>query len=103
MFRTLLTPRVSLALFVCNTIGAVIYEVRASPGWAIPEEHGAVPVTGEPLVWFAGIFPIVAGFLLLNLAWGALILVCRRWRSGRYWLLTIPLWLVAVLVDFAHH
>ena len=101
--KSLLTRRVSLALFVLNMIGAVIYVVAASPSWAIPQEHGVVPITGEPFVWFAGVFPIVAGFLLLNLSWGALILGCRRWSSGRYWLSTIPLWLVAVLVDFAHH
>ena len=102
-FKALLTQRVSLALFVFNTIGAVIYVVAASPSWAIPQEHGVVPITGEPFVWFAGVFPIFAVFLLLNLAWGALVLACRRWSSGRYWLSTIPLWLVAVLVDFAHH
>jgi hypothetical protein len=102
-FKTLLTQRVSLALLLFNTIGAVTYVVAASPSRAIPQEKGAVPITGEPFVWFAAIFPIVAGFLLLNLAWGALILGCRRWSSGRYWLSTIPLWLVAVLVDFAQH
>ena len=102
-FKTFLTQRVSLGLVVFNTIGAVIYVVAASPSWAIPQEHGLVPLTGEPFVWFVGVFPIIAGFLLLNLIWGAFILGCRRWSSGRYWLVTIPLWLVAVLIDFAHH
>jgi hypothetical protein len=102
-FKTLLTQRVSLALLFFNAIGAVIYLAVASPSWAIPHERGVVPITGEPFVWFAGVLPVFAGFFLLNLAWGALILGCRRWSSGRYWLLTAPLWLVAVLVDFAHH
>jgi hypothetical protein len=102
-FKTLLAQPVSLALLVLNAIGAVIYVVTASPSWATQQEHGVVPITGEPFVSFAGVFPIIAGFLLLNLAWGTLILGCRRWSSGRYWLSTIPLWLVAVLVDFAHH
>ena len=102
-FRSLLTQRVSLALLVFNTIGAVIYVAAASPSWAIPDEHGVVPLTGEPFVWFAGVLPIVAGFFLLNLAWGALILGYRQWSNGRYWLLIAPLWLIAVLVDFAHY
>lgn len=102
-FRTILTQRVSLALFVLNTIGAVTYVARASPSWARPDEHGVVPIAGEPFVWFAGVFPVVAGFLLLNLAWGTLIIVCRQWSNGRYWLFIVPPWLIAVLVDFAHH
>jgi hypothetical protein len=101
--RTLLTKRVNLGLLILNVIGAVVYVVAASPSWAIPQEHGVVPITGEPFVWFAGIFPIVAGLLLLNLAWGALILGYRQWSNGRYWLLIAPIWLIAVLIDFAHH
>ena len=101
--RTLLTKRVNLGLLILNVIGAVVYVVAASPSWAIPQEHGVVPITGEPFVWFAGIFPIVAGLLLLNLAWRALILGYRQWSNGRYWLLIAPIWLIAVLIDFAHH
>lgn len=101
--KTVLTQRVSLALFILNTIGAVIYVARASASWAIPQEHGVVPVTGEPFIWLAGVFPVIAGFLVLNLIWGALIIGCRRWISGLYWVLTAPLWFIAVLVDFAHH
>jgi hypothetical protein len=62
-----------------------------------------VPITGEPFVWFAGIFPVVAIFFVLNLAWVALIVARRRWRSGRFWLLAALCWLIAVWADFAHH
>jgi len=45
----------------------------------------------------------VAIFFVLNLAWVALIVARRRWRSGRFWLLAALCWLIAVWVDFAHH
>jgi len=73
------------------------------PGWAIPEERGMVPITGEPFVWFTGIWPIVAVFLALNLSWGAVILVRRQWASGRSWLFAALTWLFAIGIDFAHH
>lgn len=82
--ETFLMQRVNLVLLAFNAIGAVVYVVRASPSWAIPQEHGMVPITGEPFVWAAGILPILTIFSLLNLTWGALILVYRQWRSGRY-------------------
>ena len=93
----------NLTLLVLNAVGATVYVFRASHGWAIPEEHGVVPITGEPFVWFAGIFPVVAIFFVLNSAWVALIVARRRWRSGRFWLLAALCWLIAVWVDFAHH
>jgi hypothetical protein len=36
---------------------------------------------------------------------GALILALarKRWHSGIFWLLSIPIWLAAVVLDFAHH
>jgi hypothetical protein len=73
------------------------------PSWAITEERGAVPITGEPFVWFAGILPIVAVFLVLNLSWGAVILIRRQWVSGRSWLLAALTWMFAIGIDFAHH
>ena len=56
-------------------------------GWRIPEEHGLIPITGEPFGWFAGILPVVEVFFLLNSAWGAAILIRRDWLDGRFWLL----------------
>ncbi len=92
-----------LVLLSLNVIGAIAYVVVASHAWRIAEEQGVVPVTGEPFVWFAGIFPIVAIFSLLNLVWGSVLLARRQWQSGRLWLLTALAWIVAVLIDFAHH
>ena len=62
-----------------------------------------IPVTGEPYVWFAAVIPVCAVFIVLNLIWGAFILARKRWRSGIFWLSTIPIWLIAAAIDFAHH
>ena len=101
--RNITAQRWGLVLLVLNLIGAVIYVVRASNGWVIPEERGLNSVTGEPFVWFVSILPVCVLFFVLNLTWGVLILVRKQWRSGLYWLSIIPIWLVALVVDFTHH
>ena len=96
--------RWGVSLLVFNFIGAVVYVVRASNGWVIPQERElGIPVTGEPFVWAMSIAPVCAVFLVLNLTWGAFILARKRWQSGIFWLLTIPIWLAALVLDFAHH
>ena len=103
--RNLAAQRWSVVLLVLNFIGAVVYVVAASNGWVIPQERelGLHSVTGEPYVWALSVFPVCAVFLVLNLTWGAFILARRRWQSGIFWLLTVPIWLAAVVLDFAHH
>ena len=95
----------SVALLMANVVGAVIYVVRASYSWAIPQERaaGVHSVTGEPLVWASAVVPICVLFFVLNMTWGAFILARKHWRTGVLWLSTIPIWLVAVVIDFAHH
>jgi hypothetical protein len=90
-------------LLASNVIGACVFLARASNSWAIPEEHGQVPVTGEPFVWFASIFPIVAIFFVLNFTWGGVVLARRQWKSGTLLILSALIWLVAALIDNAHH
>ncbi|MEO6802739.1 MAG: hypothetical protein ABI197_05780 [Granulicella sp.] len=92
-----------LVMIVLNAIGVIIYDLSAAAGWRNPAEHGMIPVTGEPFVWFLGIIGVVTVFFVLNLIWGTLILVHRQWRSMRIWLLAASMWLVAVAIDFAHH
>jgi hypothetical protein len=86
-----------------NVVGACLYVVAASGSWAIPGEHGQVPITGEPFVWFLAVIDIAVPFFLLDMIWGALILRYRRWQSGKLWLWTALTWLIAILIDFAHH
>jgi len=92
--------RQGLVLLALNLIGAMIYVIAASHGWADPRVHS---VTGEPYVWALRVFPIWAVFLLLNLVWSAFAVAHRQWRGGIWGLATIPIWLVAVVIDFAHH
>ena len=103
--KTRLQQRGALALLAINVLGAIGYIAAASPSWAIPEEreNGIHSVTGEPFVWALSVWPILALFLLLNLGWAAVILAKRRWPDGRLWLIAPLIWLVAILIDFAHH
>lgn len=98
--------RWSVVLLTANVVGALIYVVAASDGgWVIPQERaaGLHSVTGEPYVWALHVFPICVVFLVLNVTWGAFIVARKQWRTGLLWLSTIPIWLVAVAIDFAHH
>jgi hypothetical protein len=99
-----ITQGKSAFLLVVNIVGICAYLWLVSFAWADPQERAmGIPITGEPFVWAAALLPIVAIFFPLNIGWGVLILVSRQWKSGRYWLLVAMLWLIAVVIDFAHH
>jgi hypothetical protein len=96
----------STALLLANVFGAVFYVFAASRGgWAIPEERaaGTYTVTGEPFVWFLNILPVIAIFFVINLVWGVRIITGRDRCGSLLWLLTAAIWIVAVIIDFAHH
>lgn len=97
------TDQASLILLVLNIMGAGVYLIAASRSWAIPQEKGLHTETGEPFTWALSILPIATVFLLINLMWGAFIVVRRQWQRSRWWLLTCLIWLAAVFFDFAHH
>jgi len=95
-----------LVLFVINVIGAASYVIAASHGgWVTPQVRELHAETAEPFIWALSVFPICAVFLLLNVAWGAFLIARRQRRRPRsiWWLMTIPIWLVAIAIDFAHH
>jgi len=90
----------SEAVLLANVAGAILYVFAASHGgW---REEGIDSVTGEPLVWFVNVVPIVGIFLLINVAW-TIILSRRQWSGGRLWLAAAVVWLIAIVIDFAHH
>ena len=98
-------PKISVAIFVANVLGIAVYLLGARHAWVIPAEkaNGIHSITGEPFVWAAAVLPVWMVFLVINLAWGWMILVRRRWLDGRIWLMAFFIWIVAVVVDFTHH
>jgi hypothetical protein len=86
-----------------NAVGIVLYLMLASRGWRIPQEHGMVPVTGEPLVWALAL-PVLGAFLLADIAWGGLLLRDRKSKRRLWWwLATVAVWMLAIGIDFSHH
>jgi hypothetical protein len=98
-----LTKRLNVILLILNMALALLYIWGSSFSWAIPEEKGLVPITGEPLVWATAILPVLAVALLVNVPWGLTILLRKQWSSGRLWLAAVVIWFIAIAIDFAHH
>ena len=97
--------RRDIGMVVANVIGVLVYLWRAHYGWANPEARalGIDPVLGEPFIWAMGVLPVWALFLAANTAWAATIVFRRPQRGGIPFALVSVLWVVAVIVDFAHH
>ena len=91
-----------IMFMAANAVGIVLYLVLASRGWRIPQEHGMVPVTGEPFVW-ALVLPVLGVFLLADIVWGGLLLRDRVSKRGLWWLVTAAVWLLAIGIDFSRH
>jgi hypothetical protein len=91
-----------VAFMVANAVGIVAYLMLASRGWRIPEEHGEIPVTGEPFVWVLAV-PVLGVFLLVDIVWGGLLLRDKESKRKVWWFVTAAMWLIAICVDFAHH
>jgi hypothetical protein len=91
-----------IAFMAANAVGIVLYLVLASLSWRIPQEHGMVPVTGEPFVW-AGALPVLGVFLLADIVWGGLLLRDREYKRRLWWLITAAVWLLAIGIDFSRH
>jgi hypothetical protein len=94
-----------LVLLGLNAIGAGAYVLLASRAWVIRQEceAGINSITGEPLVWFISIAPVIVVFFLLNVAWGTIILKRHQWKTGHMWLVAAAIWIVAAIIDFSHH
>jgi len=101
--RLRLTPIVSATLLALNIVGAILYDWRTSLAWVTPADRELNSNGAAPFVWFAAALPIVVVFFLLNVSWGTLLIWRRDWRSGRSWLMLLPVWLVAIAIDFYHH
>jgi hypothetical protein len=91
-----------ITFMAANAVGIVLYLVLASRGWRIPQEHGMVPVTGEPFVWALAV-PVLGVFLLADIVWGGLLLRDRQSKRRLWWLVTAAVWLLAIGIDFSRH
>src|ERR1035441_6499012 len=58
------SKRWPLLMLALNAFGASAYVLLASNAWVIPQEceAGIRTITGEPIVWFISIAPVVAAF-----------------------------------------
>jgi uncharacterized membrane protein (DUF4010 family) len=91
-----------ITFIAANAVGIVLYLVLASRGWRTPQEHGMVPVTGEPFVWVLAV-PVLGFFLLADIAWGGMLLRDRQSKRRLWWLVTAAVWLLAICIDFSRH
>jgi hypothetical protein len=91
-----------VTFILANAVGMILYLVLASRGWRIPEEHGMVPISGEPFVWVLAV-PVLGIFLLANIIWAGLLVRYREAKRWLWWLTTGGAWLLTIVVDFAHH
>ena len=91
-----------ITFMAANAVGIALYLALASRGWRIPQEHGMVPVTGEPFVWALAL-PVVGVFLLADIVWGGLLLRDRESKRRLWWLVTAAVWLLAIGIDFSRH
>ena len=103
--RSLLLGRLSGMILAANLLGVLVYLWGAQHAWAIPQEvaNGVHSITGEPFVWASFVLPVWLVFLVTNLIWGVTIVSRKRWPQGRLWLTSAAMWIIAVVVDFAHH
>ena len=91
-----------ITFMAANAVGIVLYLVLASRSWRVPQEHGMVPVTGEPFVWALAL-PVLGVFFLADVVWGGLVLRGRESKRKRWWLVTAAVWVLTICVDFVHH
>jgi hypothetical protein len=91
-----------ITFMAANAVGIVLYLVLVSRSWRIPQEHGMVPVTGEPFVWALAL-PVLGVFFVADLVWGGLLLRGGGSKRRLWWLVTAAVWLLAIVVDFSRH
>ena len=83
----------NLALFIANVLGAMVYLPLALIGWTRLTRR----VTPEPLFrsLSAGVLLL---FIVVNLAWGIVVLASPRPRRWDYFGLVWGVWIVAVIL-----
>jgi hypothetical protein len=98
--------KVNLGLVIANCAGIAVYLYWCSRwAWYIPAEReaGIDATTAEPFLWAAIVVMVGGPFLVIDLIWGLTIIIKKRWRSAPFWFAVLCMWLVSVVIDFAHH
>jgi hypothetical protein len=92
-------------MLVANAIGIGLFLRAALHGWADPVERaqGIPPGAGEAVVWFLYIGPVLAAFLVINVAWVGITVVRKQWRNALPFTLVVALWFAALVFDNLHH
>ena len=103
---TFCTMNKALAWLVVNVVGIGIFLVVASHSWIEPE-LADIPGAGggAPLVWALTALPIFAVFVLFNIGAVLWSFLAKRGLGPlrRAAIASVPLWLVAFVVDGLHH
>lgn len=91
-----------------NAIGAAAFLIVAAISWTEPELRDIPGASGgSPFVWFFTAIPIVLLFMLLNgvvVLWAYLVRRKRGvWPVSKFLWLSLPVWLLALVIDSAHH
>jgi hypothetical protein len=100
---------IAVAWLFVNALGAGVFLFVASASWIEPELASIPGASGGAGVrWFVTAVPILVLFALIDLGvltWASTIRVKQGvWPiSLRLFLLSVPLWLCALVVDNLHH
>ena len=70
-----------ITFIAANAVGIGLYLRLASRGWRISQEHGMVPIAGEPFVWALAL-PVLGVFFLADVVWGGLLLLGGNPKEG---------------------
>jgi len=95
------------AYFCRNSIAPAVWPCLLRPrrlGQPLTAPNPGPPRTNrtEPFVWALAL-PVLGVFLLADLVWGGLLLRRRERKRGLWRFIVGGLWLIAIVVDFAHH
>jgi hypothetical protein len=103
------SPRfLGIAWLAINALGAGIFLTVASSFWTEPEVAGLPGASGGAAIgWFFLAVPVFCLFVLLHIGvivWASLVRRKRgKWPISNLFWASLPIWLLALLVDNAHH
>ena len=98
--RAALSKRSNIMLVTVNAVAICLFMLTAVDTWPIAGEEGLNSTTAEPFIWALTTLPVLLIALIVNVLWGAMVLVRRQWSSARVWSIVVCFWFLVVVVDF---